>query len=379
MDVVARAVAGERLSFEEALELYRVPLFELAAAAHQVRMLRTRPEEVSYLIDRNINYSNVCTIGCSFCGFYRTRRQADAYVLDYEQVSAKVHELEALGGTRILMQGGVHPDLPFDWYLGLLRHLKERHPAVRVEAFSPEEIKGLARLTGRTAALVLEELAAAGLDGLPGGGGEILVDEVRKARHVAPARISSDEWISIMDTAQSLGLYTTATMVIGFGETPEHRIRSLLRVRQQQDEALARHRNSFSAFISWTLQTQGVRIEGKVPGAGSFEYLQNVAISRLVLDNVTNFQASWPTMGYKIAQTALFFGANDFGSTMLEENVVSKAGARHQATAEREIVRQIVEAGFTPVQRDSDYNVLRRPDPHLVLAEPRRPLPLAGD
>mgnify|MGYP001263483944 FL=1 len=362
MDLLGKAAAGERLTREEAVALYELPLFELAAAADAVRRMRTTPDEVSYLIDRNINYSNVCTIGCSFCGFYRTRRQEDAYVLSYEEISEKIRELEALGGTRILMQGGVHPTLPFDWYLDLMRYLKENHPSIRVEAFSPEEIKGMAGLTGMSSLEVLRELQAAGLDGLPGGGGEILVDEVRNARHVAPARINTGEWLQIMDEAQSLGLYTTATMVIGFGESPEQRVESLLRVREQQDRALANHPNSFSAFISWTLQTQGVRIEGKAPGAGSHEYLQNVAVSRLVLDNIVNFQASWPTMGYKVAQTSLFFGNNDFGSTMLEENVVSQAGARHRATAEREIIRQIDDAGFIPVQRDSEYRILRRPD-----------------
>lgn len=368
MDLLAKVAAGERLNFEEGAQLYRLPLFEVAAAAVEARRLRTVSDEVSYLIDRNINYSNVCTVGCAFCGFYRTGRQAGAYVLSYEEIGAKVTELEQLGGTRILMQGGVHPDLPFDWYLGLLEYLHVNHPDVRVEAFSPEEIKGMAHLTGSSTLDVLLRLQEAGLDGLPGGGGEILVDEVRKARHVAPARISTDEWLAVMDEAQSLGLYTTATMVIGFGETPEQRVESMLRVREQQDRALELHPSSFSAFISWTLQTKGVRIEGKAPGAGAHEYLQNLAVSRLLLDNIANFQASWPTMGYKIAQTALFFGANDFGSTMLEENVVSQAGARHRATAEREIVRQIVSAGFTPVQRDSLYNVLRRPDVSALLA-----------
>jgi cyclic dehypoxanthinyl futalosine synthase len=378
MNVLARAAAGERIEAEEALGLYEVPLFELAAAADAARRLRTVPDQVSYLVDRNINYSNVCTIGCSFCGFYRTRRQADAYVLSYEEIGAKVRELEALGGTRILMQGGVHPELPFDWYLDLLRYLKEHHPAVRIEAFSPEEIKGLAALVGMPSREVLRHLRAAGLDGLPGGGGEILVDEVRHARHVAPARISSGEWIRVMDDAQSLGLYTTATMVIGFGETPRQRIASILRVRDQQDRALERHPSAFSAFISWTLQTKGVRIEGKAPGAGAHEYLRNLAITRLLLDNIANFQASWPTMGYKVAQAALFFGANDFGSTMLEENVVSQAGARHQVTAEREIVRQIALAGFQPVQRDSDYNIIARPDVEALLASSRSSLGTAA-
>lgn len=368
MELLQKAASGARLSADEALGLYDLPLFELASAADAVRQQRTDPELVTYLIDRNINYSNVCTIGCSFCGFYRTNKQADAYTLSFDEISQKIRELEAVGGTRILMQGGVHPDLPFEWYLNLMRHLKEHHPSIRVEAFSPEEIKGMAKLTGMTSLEVLKELQVAGLDGLPGGGGEILVDEVRKAKYVAPARISTDEWLAIMGEAQSLGLYSTATMVIGFGETPAQRIQSLLRLRELQDASLAAHGNAFSAFISWTLQTEGVRIHGKAPGAGAHEYLQNVAVSRLLLDNIQNFQASWPTMGYKIAQTALFFGANDFGSTMLEENVVSQAGAKHQNTPEREIIRQIVDAGFKPRQRDSLYQIIREPDVKAILA-----------
>jgi cyclic dehypoxanthinyl futalosine synthase len=368
--MVTSAASGARLSADEALALYGAPLFELAAVAHEARLARTEPSEVSYLIDRNVNYSNVCNVGCSFCGFYRTRRQADSYVLSYEAISAKLSELEAVGGTRVLMQGGVNPYLPFSWYLDLLQHIKAHHPSLRVESFSPEEIKGMTKLTGMPAREVLRELQRAGLDGLPGGGGEMLVDDVRHARHVSPARISSDEWLAIMAEAQALGLYTTATMVIGFGETPAQRIASLLRLREAQDRALASHGNGFSAFIGWTLQTQGVRIQGKAPGAGPTEYLRQLAMSRLVLDNVVNFQASWPTMGHKVAQTALFFGANDYGSTMLEENVVSQAGAKHRATAEREIIRQIVDAGFRPVQRDSLYRIIRRPDLEGVLAPP---------
>ena len=368
MDLLAHAASGTRLTRDEAIQLDEVSLFALAGAADAVRRLRTDPETVTYLIDRNINYSNVCTIGCSFCGFYRTRRQDDAYVLSYEQVGEKVRELEGVGGTRVLMQGGVHPSLPFSWYLDLLRYLKTHHPKVRIEAFSPEEIKGMAKHTGMTSREVLIELQAAGLDGLPGGGGEMLVDEVRHAKHISPARISSNEWIRVMDEAQSLGLYTTATMVIGFGESPAQRIDSLLRIRDQQDRALARYGNGFSAFISWTLQTTGVRIEGKAPGAGAHAYLRNVATARLVLDNVVNMQASWPTMGYKVAQTALHFGCNDFGSTMLEENVVSQAGAKHRSTPEREIVRQITLAGFTAKQRDSLYGIVSVPDASALLA-----------
>jgi len=370
MSLLAKAASGRRLSAQEALSLLELPLFDVAAAAHEVRLARTDPRTVSYLIDRNINYSNVCNVGCSFCGFYRTRRQADAYTLTYEQIAQKVAELEAIGGTRILMQGGVNPYLEFDWYLGLLQYLKAYHPAVRIEAFSPEEIRGMTRLTGMTASEVLVALKGAGLDGLPGGGGEILVDDVRHASHVAPARVSTGEWLQIMADAQDLGLYTTATMVIGFGETPEQRVESLLNLRDAQDRALATHGNGYSAFISWTLQTQGVRIHGHAPGADAHEYLRNVALSRLLLDNFVNFQASWPTMGYKVAQTALFFGCNDFGSTMMEENVVSQAGATHSSTSEREIVRQIVDAGFSPVQRDSLYNVVARPDPTSLLSQP---------
>jgi cyclic dehypoxanthinyl futalosine synthase len=364
---IDRAATGARLTADEGLALHDVPLFEVAGAAHEQRLLRTDPATVSYLIDRNVNYSNVCNVGCSFCGFYRTRRQADAYVLDFETISTKLRELEAVGGTRVLMQGGVNPYLPFDWYLDLLRHLRVHHPTIRIEAFSPEEIKGMVALTGMTASEVLRELQAAGLDGLPGGGGEMLVDEVRHARHVSPARISTDEWLAIMADAQALGLYTTATMVIGFGETPAQRVQSLLRLRDAQERALAAHGNGFSAFIAWTLQTQGVRIDGKAPGAGATAYLRHLAISRLVLDNFRNLQASWPTMGHKVAQTALFCGANDYGSTMLEENVVSQAGAKHRTTAEREIVRQIVDAGFEPVQRDSLYRIVRRPDVAALL------------
>ncbi|HEX7022809.1 MAG TPA: cyclic dehypoxanthinyl futalosine synthase [Trueperaceae bacterium] len=369
MDLLEKAASGARLDAAEAAALYRVPLFELAAAADSVRRQRTDPEVVSYLIDRNINYSNVCTIGCAFCGFYRTKRQEDAYVLSLEEISQKIRELQEVGGTRILMQGGVHPELEFSWYTDLLRHIRRHHPSIRIEAFSPEEIKGMAQHTGRSSREVLAELQAAGLDGLPGGGGEMLVDEVRKARHVAPARISTSDWLRFMAEAQALGLYTTATMVIGFGETPEQRVESMLRLRDAQDRALDAHGNGYSAFISWTLQTKGVRIEGRAPGAGAHEYLQNLAVSRLLLDNITNFQASWPTMGYKVAQTALHFGANDFGSTMLEENVVSQAGARHKSTPEREIVRQIVDAGFRPVQRDSLYNIVRQPDAAALLAD----------
>lgn len=365
----SKARTGARLNPEELEQLYHLPLFELASLAHQVRLQRTDPETVTYLIDRNINYSNICNVGCAFCGFYRTRKQADAYTLSFEQISAKITELEAVGGTRILMQGGVNRYLPFSWYTDLMQHLKVHHPNIRVEAFSPEEIKGMAKITEMSSLEVLQELQAAGLDGLPGGGGEMLVDEVRHAPHISPARISTADWFRIMAEAQSLGLYTTASMVIGFGENYAQRVEHFVKLRAKQDEALEHYGNGYSAFIAWTLQSEGVRIEGKVPGASPHEYLQNLAISRLALDNIQNIQASWPTMGHKIAQTALFFGANDYGSTMLEENVVRQAGATHHQVTEREMLRQIKEAGFIAKQRDSLYNIVNIPDTAAVLAE----------
>jgi len=361
MDLLEKAASGCRLTADEGIELYRYPLFDLGAAANEVRRMRTDPQIVTYLIDRNINYTNICSIGCSFCGFYRTRNQSDSYTLSFEEIGEKVKELEAVGGTRILMQGGVNPNLEFDWYLDLLEFLKQNHPDIRVEAFSPEEIKGLSTLLGRPSLEVLEKLKEAGLDGLPGGGGEILVDQIRKHRRIAPARIGSDEWLQIMGEAQSIGIYTTATMVIGFGETKEDRVQSILRVRERHEESLEKYGNGFSAFISWNLQTKNVRVEEVAPGSNSHEYLRNLAVSRLLLDKVVNFQVSWPTMGYKVAQTGLYFGANDFGSTMLEENVVSQAGAQHQMASEKEIIRQITDAGFQPVQRDSNYCKVRSP------------------
>ncbi len=361
MDTLSRAVAGERLSKDELLELFYLPLPEVASAAHELRLKRSNPQVVTYLIDRNINYTNICTVACNFCAFYRTRRQADAYVLSFEEIGRKIEELMQIGGRRILMQGGVNPDLPFEWYLELLRYLKAHYPEVRIDAFSPEEILGLEKLTGRDCEALLTELKEAGLDGLPGAGGEILVDEVRAK--AAPARIKSRDWFRILDTAQRLGLYTIATMVIGFGETYEQRVEHLLQIRAQQDKALREYGQGFAAFAMWTLQTEHTRLKGKAPGATAHEYLRQLAIARIALDNIPNLQASWPTLGFKVAQVALYYGANDFGSTMLEENVVSVAAGHNRTHATvRQIVRHIADAGFTPAERDPYYNILRYPD-----------------
>lgn len=370
-----RAVEGEFLSAEEIVSLYGLPLAEVAAAAHQARLRRTPADTVTYLIDRNINYTNVCTVACNFCAFYRTKRQADAYVLTYEEIGHKVEELMQVGGRRILMQGGVNPGLPLEWYVGLLRYLKTHYPEVRIDAFSPEEILGLEKLTGRTARDLLVELKEAGLDGLPGAGGEILVDEVRAK--AAPARIKSSDWFRILDTAQALGLYTIATMVIGFGETYLQRAQHLLALRQQQEKALRGYGAGFASMAMWTLQTEHTRLKDKAPGASAHEYLQQLAIARLALPNIANFQASWPSMGFKVAQAALYYGANDFGSTMLEENVVSVAAGHTRTNATlKQILRHISDAGFVPAERDPYYNILHYPDVNAVLNEPAA-LPMA--
>ncbi|MFN3267190.1 MAG: cyclic dehypoxanthinyl futalosine synthase [Deinococcales bacterium] len=356
--VLEKAQSGTRLSSQELLLLYSAPLPELASVAHRLRLARTQPDTVTYLIDRNINYTNICKVACNFCAFYRTPRQGDAYTLSYAQISEKVAELEAIGGTRILLQGGVNPALPFDWYLEMLRYLKANHPRIKLDAFSPEEILGLEQITGLGALEVISMMKEAGLDGLPGAGGEILEDEVRL--EAAPARIPSADWFRILDIAQSLGLYTIATMVIGFGETMQHRVSHLLKIREQQDKALLEYQNGFAGFAMWTLQTEHTRLHGKAPGASAHEYLKNLAISRIALDNIGNIQVSWPTLGFKVGQVGLFYGANDFGSTMMEENVVSAAGGHDRVrVTEREIIRHIQDAGFKPAQRNSRFQILR--------------------
>ncbi len=370
MDLLDRALSGSRLNLEEIVALYHLPLPDLASAAHQMRLAKTRPDVVTYLIDRNINYTNICNVACNFCAFYRTPRQNDAYTLSFEQISQKVTELEEIGGTRILLQGGVNSALPFEWYLEMLEYLKKHHPTIKIDAFSPEEILGLEHITGLNALEIITQMKDAGLDGLPGAGGEILEDEVRL--EAAPARIPSADWFRILDVAQGLGLYTISTMVIGFGETLTQRARHMIKIRDQQDRANAVHGgNGFSGFAMWTLQTENTRLHGKAPGATAHEYLRNLAVSRLALDNISNIQVSWPTLGFKVGQVGLFYGANDFGSTMMEENVVSQAGGHDRVrVTEREIIRHINDAGFTPAQRDSRFNIIKYPDVKAKLEQP---------
>jgi cyclic dehypoxanthinyl futalosine synthase len=353
-----KALSGVRLEPTELLALYDAPLPELSSVAHKLRLDRTQADTVTYLIDRNINYTNICNVGCNFCAFYRTPRQNDAYTLTFEQISEKVAELEAVGGTRILLQGGVNPALPFTWYLEMLRYLKLHHPNIKLDAFSPEEILGLEKITGLDALEIITQMKNAGLDGLPGAGGEILEDEVRL--EAAPARIPSADWFRILDVAQSLGLYTISTMVIGFGETMQHRVNHLMKIRKQQDKALLEYGTGFSGFAMWTLQTEHTRLHNKAPGASAHEYLKNLAVSRIALDNIVNIQVSWPTLGFKVGQVGLFYGANDFGSTMMEENVVSQAGGHNRVhVTEKEIIRHITDAGFKAAQRNSRFQILK--------------------
>ena len=286
---------------------------------------------VTYLVDRNINYTNACTINCQFCSFYRPPGHEEVYTQSFDQISARIRELEAIGGSRILMQGGVNPDLGLDYYVDLLKHLRTTHPTIDLDCFSPIEIHGIASVTGQDLRSVLTVLKDAGLHGLPGGGAEMLVPEVR--RDIAPKKGGPDGWLEVMATAQSLGLITSATNVIGFGEDLGQRLEHMNRVRTLQDDALNSHGNGFTSFIAWPVQLEtnvfGRRNRGRnriEKGAGPTEYLRHVAVSRIFLDNVPHIQASWPTMGLATAQMALHGGADDIGSTMMEENVVSASG-----------------------------------------------------
>ncbi len=368
-DLLKKAANGERLTPEEGLLLYTEGDPQaMMAVAHDLRLQKTEPGLVTYLVDRNINYTNVCTTNCQFCSFYRPPGHPEAYVITRQELGEKIEELLAWGGARILMQGGHNPDLPIGWYEDLLRWLKATYPEIECDCFSPSEIENIALLEGLSMEEVLERLHAAGLDGLPGGGAEILDDAVRM--RISPKKTKTAQWLHAMRIAQSLGMVTSATMVIGFGETMEQRIASLTRLRELQDEALATHGNGFSAFIMWTAQLSHTNSLGRSRhrdkyGANYDEYLHTNAFARIYLDNFTNFQASWPTQGLDVARRALYAGANDFGSTMLEENVVSQAAAYTEKEPAMPVYRlheQIRLAGFEPAQRDSRYNIVRRFD-----------------
>jgi cyclic dehypoxanthinyl futalosine synthase len=337
----------DRLSLDQARALWESEdVFSLGKKAHAARLALHPEPVVTYIVDRNINYTNICACGCRFCAFFRPPGQPGGYVLSRDELAAKVAETVALGGWQILLQGGMHPELRLDFYTGMLAYLRRRFPEVAVHGFSPPEIVFLANMEGCSIAEVLAELKAAGLASLPGGGAEILSDAIRGS--VSPNKCSADEWIGVMAEAHQLGLRTTATMVIGLGETIEHRLEHLRRIRDLQDAT-----GGFTAFIPWTFQPGNTGLA--VPEASSWEYLRHLALSRLFLDNIPNIQASWVTQGPMVGQMALFFGANDFGSTMIEENVVAAAGVCFRME-EEELRRLVVRAGFEPVRRNMDYS-----------------------
>ncbi|HEV8345206.1 MAG TPA: cyclic dehypoxanthinyl futalosine synthase [Vicinamibacterales bacterium] len=345
--------AGARLSGDEALELYRrAPTALLGRLADEVRA-RKHPEGiVTYIIDRNVNYTNVCVAKCTFCAFYRPVGSAEGYVLGFDELFRKIDETIAVGGVQLLMQGGHNPDLPLTWYEDLFRAIKDRYPSFKLHALSPPEVIHISRLSQLPVPAVIDRLIAAGLDSIPGGGAEILVDRVRKLLHCY-GKATADEWLDVMRHAHRAGLRTTATMMYGTVETDEERLEHLLRLRDLQDES-----GGFTAFITWSYQPANTELGGRE--ATGVDYLRTLAVARIVLDNFDNLQASWVTQGGKVGQLSLAYGANDMGSVMIEENVVRAAGAAY-CMDEVEIVRNIEDAGFAPKRRNMHYEILGDP------------------
>lgn len=332
------------------LDFYtNAPLLELGLEADRIRREKHPHNTVTYIVDRNINYTNVCVADCGFCAFYRRPKHGEGYTLSFEQIGEKIEETKALGGVQILIQGGHNPYIPFEWYLDLLRYIKRHHP-IHIHGFSPSEVDFFAKTFRMDAVDVIRELQKAGLDSIPGGGGEILVQRVRDI--VAPKKAGADRWLEIMELAHREGMKTSVTMMYGIGETLAERLEHLERVRQVQSRT-----NGFTAFITWPLQPENTPEMSHMPKTDATEYLRTVAISRIVLDNVPNLQSSWVTMGMKVGQLALSFGCNDFGSLMIEENVVSAANTTHRTTTD-ELERLIRDAGFTAARRRQDYSII---------------------
>src|SRR5919198_579696 len=354
-DVLEKALDGERISDADAVALLRSrDLVTVGRAANEIRNRLHDPSRVTFIIDRNLNYTNVCYTDCDFCAFYRRPGDTrEGYVLPKPVIFKKIEETLAIGGTGLLMQGGHHPDLGIDYYEDLFRSIKARY-RIHLHALSPPEVQHIARRSKLTIPQTLSRLRDAGLDSLPGGGGEILVDRVRDV--ISPKKTKSNEWLNVMRHAHRLGMSTTATMMYGHVETVAERVEHMRRIRELQDET-----RGFRAFISWTFQSDGNRLAAKVPRESmptSFDYLLTQAVSRIYLDNVDHIQSSWVTQGMKIGQVALEFGADDLGSIMIEENVVSAAGTTHRATTD-DFVRAIKAIGKVPVQRDTLYRHIR--------------------
>src|SRR5829696_1576142 len=351
--IAAKIRDGGRVDAAEALELYRhAPTGLLGRLADGVRA-RKHPERiVTYIIDRNVNYTNVCVAKCNFCAFYRPVGSPEGYVLGFDELFRKIDETIAVGGVQLLMQGGHNPDLPLNWYEDLFRAIKARYPTFKLHALSPPEVIHISRLSQLPVPQVIARLIAAGLDSIPGGGAEILVDRVRKLLHCY-GKATADEWLDVMRHAHRAGLRTTATMMYGTVESDQERLEHLLRLRALQDET-----GGFTAFISWSYQPDHTELAGSE--ATGIDYLRTLAIARIVLDNFDNLQASWVTQGGKVGQLSLAYGANDMGSVMIEENVVRAAGAEY-CMDEFEVVRNIESAGFIPKRRNMHYEILGGP------------------
>jgi cyclic dehypoxanthinyl futalosine synthase len=352
MDVTSicdKVFQGDRISDDEFLALENTAdLYQLGFLAGAIRK-RLHPDKfVTYVVDRNINYTDICISACMFCAFFRAPNDNRGTVLSFPELQKKIKETKALGGTQILLQGGLHPDLPLEYYEDMLRFIKKI--GIHIHGFSPPEICHFANMSGLTVGEVLKRLIAAGLDSIPGGGAEILSDRVRQA--TAPRKCSADAWIGVMEEAHNQGLRTTATMMFGHIETPEERVEHLRRLRNLQDKT-----GGFTAFIPWPFQPDNTELAKQVKKTTGLNYLRILALSRIYLDNFANIQASWVTQGPQIAQLALFFGANDFGSTMIEENVVAAAGVSFRLS-EQEIKRLVQAAGFEPKQRLMDYSLV---------------------
>ena len=354
-DLLQKVWDGGRIDAAEALRLYHLPLEELGVLADRRRQLARAAAHdgrgnaiVTYIVDRNINYTNVCNVYCKFCAFYRVEGDDDAYVISFKEIDRKIEETIALGGTQILMQGGHHPKLTKQWYLDLLSHIRSTFPTVNIHAFSPSEFVHFREVFQEPLEKTIGDFKEAGLGSIPGGGGEILVDRVRQ--RISPLKAMSDDWLEVMDVAHRLGLNTSATMMFGHVETIEDRIEHLERLRVQQDKT-----RGFTAFICWTFQAEHTKL--RAPTVGAHEYLRTQALARIYLDNFPSVQSSWVTQGQEVGQVALKYGANDLGSIMIEENVVSQAGTTFRMNV-ADMRRLITELGYEPHQRDNWYRLL---------------------
>ncbi len=365
--ILDKALDGKRISAEEATALLEARDFaQIGAVANEIRKRKTPEDVVTYIIDRNINYTNVCNVVCTFCAFYRRPGKPDTYVHSIEEICSRIDETIALGGTGVLMQGGLHPDFNIEWYEDLLSTLHAKYPNFQLHCFSPPEIHNISLISGLDYETIMRRLKAAGLNSMPGGGGEILDDEVRRR---VSTKCTSQEWLDVMRAVHKVGLISTATMMFGIGDNVSHRVNHLQKIRDVQDET-----GGFTAFIPWTFQRENTALGRKITEEPTgIDYLKMLAVSRIFFDNIPHIQSSWLTQGLRLGQAALGFGADDMGSIMIEENVVSAAGANNHAS-EIELRYQISEAGYKPQQRDILYNYINREE--SVGLDERKSMPL---